>query len=171
MKILSGGQTGVDRAALDAALAAGIAYAGWCPQGGWAEDLPRAPGLLARYPKLQETPGTDPLQRTEWNVRDADRLLVLIDGTGLEASKGTIAARAFAARLGRPYLLSISTQRMHWGGQLPSWACPMRERRSASPVRVKAKRRASTPRRNRCYAPLWPPVLERLTISNMTGAI
>lgn len=105
MKILSGGQTGVDRAALDAALAAGIAYAGWCPQGGWAEDLPDSPGLLAHYPKLQETPGTDPLQRTEWNVRDADRLLVLIDGTGLEASKGTIAARAFAARLGRPYLL------------------------------------------------------------------
>ena len=41
--IISGGQTGVDRAALDVAMALGIAYGGWCPQGGWAEDFPRRP--------------------------------------------------------------------------------------------------------------------------------
>jgi hypothetical protein len=52
MKLLSGGQSGVDRAALDAALARGIEYGGWCPRGGWAEDFQRPPGLLARYPKL-----------------------------------------------------------------------------------------------------------------------
>ncbi|HEY6920163.1 MAG TPA: putative molybdenum carrier protein, partial [Methyloceanibacter sp.] len=69
VKILSGGQTGVDRAALDAAIERGIACGGWCPKGGWAEDMPRPPGVLARYPMLQETPLGDHVQRTEWNVR------------------------------------------------------------------------------------------------------
>src|SRR6516164_2818435 len=44
MKLLSGGQSGVDRAVLDAAIARGIAYAGWCPKGGRAEDFPAPPG-------------------------------------------------------------------------------------------------------------------------------
>ena len=72
MKLLSGGQSGVDRAVLDVALARGIAYGGWCPKGGWAEDCPTPPGLLTKYPRLKETPLADPAQRTEWNVRDAD---------------------------------------------------------------------------------------------------
>ena len=70
LKLLSGGQTGVDRAALDAAIDKGVACGGWCPKGGWAEDMPRPPGPLAFYPMLQETPLSDPIQRTEWNVRD-----------------------------------------------------------------------------------------------------
>jgi hypothetical protein len=74
IKLLSGGQSGVDRAVLDVALARGIAYGGWCPKGGWAEDFPKPPGVLAKYPQLAETPLVDPAQRTEWNVRDADAL-------------------------------------------------------------------------------------------------
>ena len=50
MKIISGGQTGIDRAALDAAIEMGVDYGGWCPKGGWAEDFRKPPGLLARYP-------------------------------------------------------------------------------------------------------------------------
>jgi hypothetical protein len=103
MKILSGGQTGVDRAALDAAMECGINYGGWCPQGGWAEDLPNPPGLLARYPHLRETPLADPLQRTEWNGRDAGRLLILTDHRGITISKGTMAARDFAVKYGKPH--------------------------------------------------------------------
>src|SRR5581483_11936953 len=64
VKILSGGQTGVDRAALDAAITRGLPCGGWCPKGGWAEDMPGPPGLLALYPMLQETPLGDPAQRT-----------------------------------------------------------------------------------------------------------
>ena len=46
MKIISGGQTGVDRAALDVAIERGVPWGGWCPKGGWAEDFPEPPGLL-----------------------------------------------------------------------------------------------------------------------------
>ena len=50
LTIVSGGQTGVDRAALDVAIELGIPYRGWCPKGGWAEDMPNPPGVLALYP-------------------------------------------------------------------------------------------------------------------------
>jgi hypothetical protein len=72
LRIVSGGQTGVDRAALDVAVALGMPYCGWCPRGGWAEDMPEPPGVLARYPRLEETPSEDPAQRTRWNVRDSE---------------------------------------------------------------------------------------------------
>jgi len=71
-QVVSGGQTGVDRAALDVASELGLPCGGWCPQGRKAEDGP----LVSRYP-LKETPSADYFQRTEWNVRDSDGTLVL----------------------------------------------------------------------------------------------
>jgi hypothetical protein len=103
--IISGGQTGVDRAALDVAIARGIAYGGWCPQGGWAEDFPEPPGLLAQYPHLCETPSRDPAQRTEWNVRDSDACLILVDAGGVAVSGGTALAEKLAAHYGKPLLV------------------------------------------------------------------
>jgi len=111
MKILSGGQSGVDRAALDAALARDLEYGGWCPRGGWAEDYPHPPGLLARYPKLAETPLADPAQRTEWNVHDADACLIIIEARGLAVSHGTMLAREQAARYGKPIFMLNSARR------------------------------------------------------------
>ena len=67
IKIVSGGQTGAERAALDWALAHGVECGGWCPKGRKAEDGPIDP----KYP-LKETPSASYLQRTEWNVRDSD---------------------------------------------------------------------------------------------------
>ncbi|XSG82681.1 MAG: putative molybdenum carrier protein [Methyloligella sp. ZOD6] len=98
VQVITGGQTGVDRAALDVALEDDIDYGGWCPRGGWAEDMTEPPGLLAAYPKLKETPSDDPAQRTEWNVRDADAVLLITDGSGLSASKGTALAESFAEK-------------------------------------------------------------------------
>lgn len=95
-KVISGGQTGVDRAALDVALAKGFACGGWCPLGRLAEDGPLAP----RYP-LAETPTADYAQRTEWNVRDSDGTLLLTTGP-LEG--GTALTASVARRLGRPTL-------------------------------------------------------------------
>jgi hypothetical protein len=105
MKIVSGGQTGVDRAALDVAIERGIAWGGWCPKGGWAEDLTKPPGLLARYRHLKETPLTHPLQRTEWNVRDSDATLIIIGGEGLSVSIGTKRAHQWARQHGKPFLI------------------------------------------------------------------
>lgn len=105
--IVTGGQTGVDRAALNVAAALTIPYAGFCPRGGWAEDLPQPPGLLARYPLLRETPSADPAQRTEWNVRDSDAVLILAVGSGLAASPGTSLAHAYAARSGKPMMVIV----------------------------------------------------------------
>jgi Circularly permutated YpsA SLOG family len=105
LKIIAGGQSGVDRAALDAAIALGLPYGGWCPRGGWAEDFPRPPGLLARYPQLKETPSSDPAQRTEWNIRDADATLILLAAGGLAASPGTALGRALAEKYGKPLLV------------------------------------------------------------------
>jgi Circularly permutated YpsA SLOG family len=106
MRIISGGQSGVDRAALDAALALGVAYGGWCPAGGWAEDSPEPPGVLQKYPLLRPTPLADPAQRTEWNVRDADATLILIESGGLAASQGTMLARAVAQKYRKPLLVA-----------------------------------------------------------------
>jgi hypothetical protein len=96
-KIVSGGQTGVDRAALDVALELGLACGGWCPKDRKAEDGPLAP----RYP-LTETPSAEYAQRTEWNVRDSDGTLVLTRG---ELRGGTAQTVEVAARLGRPHLV------------------------------------------------------------------
>jgi hypothetical protein len=71
VKLVSGGQTGADRAALDFALAHGIPHGGWCPAGRRAEDGP----IAGRY-DLKETPDSNYEQRTEWNVRDSDGTVV-----------------------------------------------------------------------------------------------
>jgi hypothetical protein len=105
LTIVSGGQTGVDRAALDVAIALGLPYRGWCPRGGWAEDRPNPPGVLTLYPELRETPEADPRQRTEWNVHDCDRLMVLVDRAGLSVSKGTAFALDCAKALAKPHIV------------------------------------------------------------------
>ncbi len=94
-KIVSGGQTGADRAALDAGLAAGLAVGGWCPRGRGAED-----GVIpSRYP-LEETPREALIQRTEWNVRDSDGTLILNLG---ELEGGTLKTIEFAVSHGKPF--------------------------------------------------------------------
>ena len=105
MKLISGGQSGVDRAVLDVAIERGIDYGGWCPKDGWAEDCPEPPGLLARYPRLKETPLADPAQRTEWNVRDADACMIAVDAGGIDASAGTMLAQDLAHRYRKPLLI------------------------------------------------------------------
>lgn len=97
-KIVSGGQTGVDRAALDAAQAMDVPVGGWCPQGRRAEDGP----IDLRYP-LQETPSAEYAQRTAWNVRDSDGTLILVR----EAAEGGTALTVREARRREKPLLQI----------------------------------------------------------------
>lgn len=96
-KIVSGGQSGADVAALDWALAEGVPHGGWCPKGRKSED-----GLIdARY-QLIETPDSKYLQRTEWNVRDSDATLIFTLSTKLDG--GSKKTAEFAQALGKPYL-------------------------------------------------------------------
>lgn len=69
--IVSGGQTGVDRACLAWAIRHGVQHGGWCPRGRLAEDGE----IPVRY-RLSETPSARPAQRTEWNVTDSDATVI-----------------------------------------------------------------------------------------------
>jgi len=104
-RVISGGQSGADRAALDSAIAAGIPYGGWCPRGGWAEDRETPPGIRADYPDLRETPSAETSQRTTWNVRDSDATLLLTRDHPHLRSPGTDLTARAASRLGRPHLV------------------------------------------------------------------
>ncbi len=96
-QIISGGQTGVDRAALDIALELGIPCGGWCPHGRKAED-----GVIpAKYP-LTETSSAEYAQRTARNVHDADATLILVCGP---PSGGTALTVEIARGAQRPYLI------------------------------------------------------------------
>jgi len=95
IKVVSGGQTGVDRAALDAAMDSGIEVGGWCPRGRKALD-----GVIpAKYP-LKETKGASYQTRTKWNVRDSDATLILCLG---EPSGGTALTIKQCEKLGKPF--------------------------------------------------------------------
>ena len=93
-KIISGGQTGVDRGALDACLSLGLPCGGWCPRGRRAEDG----RIAAKYP-LQETSSPAYNERTRRNIQDSDGTLiityekVLRGGTRLTASYAEIIHR------------------------------------------------------------------------------
>lgn len=107
-RIVSGGQSGVDRAALDFAVAQGLGYGGWVPRGGAAEDLADPPGVLEYFPQLRETPTNDPAHRTEWNVRDSDATLIVRPGDVV--SPGTDATLAEAERQAKPHLVTDGQQ-------------------------------------------------------------
>lgn len=93
-KIISGGQTGVDRAALDFALENKFPCGGWCPRGRKAEDGP----IDRRYP-LKESSSENYEERTLWNVRDSDGTLILTFG---RPTAGTAMTINLARELGKP---------------------------------------------------------------------
>jgi hypothetical protein len=96
-KIVSGGQTGADRSALDWARKHGFAHGGWCPNGRLAED-----GAIHTAYRLQETPSPGYLQRTEWNVRDSCGTVIF---SVLEVlTGGSLATQKFAELHKKPCL-------------------------------------------------------------------
>ena len=97
MKIVSGGQTGVDRAALDAALKSGFAAGGWCPAGRVAED-----GIIPdKYP-VKELPNSGYRQRTKMNVTDSDGTVIIYFDYPSGGTKQTI---NFCIQENKPYVL------------------------------------------------------------------
>jgi hypothetical protein len=105
-KIVSGVQTGADRAALDWALAPGVPCGGWCPKDRKAEDGP----IDARYP-LKETSSASYIQRTEWNVRDSDAtILFSIEPT---LTGGSLRTMEFARKHRRVHLHLCAADTKH----------------------------------------------------------
>jgi hypothetical protein len=97
MRIVSGGQTGADRAALDAALELGLEAGGWVPLGRQAED-----GIIPeRFPNLQEAESELPAVRTELNVRDSDATVIFSHG---DLTNGSALTELLARKLAKPLL-------------------------------------------------------------------
>lgn len=113
-QIISGGQSGADRAALDVALALGIPAGGWCPAGRRAED-----GVIpARYP-LTETTSAIHAVRTRANVRTGDGTLVFNLG---ELDGGTLLTATYAAGRGRPcFLVQLDEPGHPTPAELAAW--------------------------------------------------
>jgi hypothetical protein len=114
-RIVSGGQSGVDRAALEVGRRCSIPIGGWCPAGGRAEDLTDPPGIRSAFPELVETGSADASVRTRWNVRDSDATLILVRAD--VASPGTRLTAEVAEELGRPFLVAD----VHDVEQVRSW--------------------------------------------------
>ena len=96
-KIISGAQTGVDRAGIDAAIESGVDYGGWLPHGRKAED-----GIVPKeYTKLQEIIGGNYPERTKQNVIDSDGTVIF--GYG-RLTTGSALTRKFAKQYNKPYL-------------------------------------------------------------------
>jgi len=102
IKIVSGGQTGVDRAALDAALEFNIECGGWCPKGRKSED-----GTIPEHYPLIELPGADYLKRTRQNVIDSDGTVIIYFES---LSGGTEKTVKFCMTQKKPYLLIDATE-------------------------------------------------------------
>jgi hypothetical protein len=98
IKIVSGGQTGVDRAGLDFAIQHGFAHGGWCPHGRLAED-----GVIPPIYKLRETDSAEYDERTEKNVVDSDATLIV--AREKELSSGTAFTKICAEQHRRPLLV------------------------------------------------------------------
>ena len=97
LSIVTGGQSGVDRAAMDVAQKFNLPLGGWCPRGRWAEDGP----IPESYP-LRECDSEVPAVRTELNVIDSDGTLII---TCEGPKDGTPLTLECAQKHGRPYLV------------------------------------------------------------------
>lgn len=95
-KIISGGQTGADRAALDVAIKLGIPHGGWIPKGRRTEN-----GILPDKYQLKEMPTASYPKRTERNILDSDGTLIFSRGA---LSRGSALTRRIAKKLDKPFM-------------------------------------------------------------------
>jgi hypothetical protein len=111
-RVVSGGQTGADRAALEWAIAHGVPHGGWCPQGRIAEG-----GIIPAQYQVTELPSGGYRQRTKANVRDSDATLIL--SIESELTGGSRQTLIFAKQLAKPWLHLHPG--MDWRSALRAW--------------------------------------------------
>jgi len=112
-QIVSGGQTGVDQGALDAAIASGMKHGGWCPAGRRCET-----GPIPEHYRLQEHSSAYYPDRTEQNVIDSDATLIVYRQT---ISGGTALTQRLCRRIGKPFLRVAIDHRSNAQEQIISW--------------------------------------------------
>ena len=100
-KIIAGGQTGIDRAALDVAIELNIPHGGWCPQGRLAELGQTIPEKYL----LQETKTSDYSERTKLNIQDSDGTLILVPELPLTIKDGTLLTIKQVEEKNKPHLI------------------------------------------------------------------
>ena len=130
-KVISGGQTGADRAGLDWASKHGLNHGGWCPKGRRSEDGP----IDERYP-LTETATSGYLERTEWNVRDSDATVIFTMTEKLDG--GSKKTAEFASKLQKPWL--HIHPRVH-----PKYLARFLKKYHVSTLNIAGKRESSAP--------------------------
>ena len=105
-QVISGGQTGVDQAALSIAQEAGLTIGGWCPKGGLDAN---GVCILDTYPTLKQTTTTDPNERTKLNIDDSDGTLIIVPRLPLPESivDGTRLTIEYATQQKKPHLIMM----------------------------------------------------------------
>ena len=140
-QVVSGGQTGVDRAGLDAAISLGIPHGGWCPEGRRAED-----GTIPEHYQLHEVAGKDYAIRTRINVEDSDRTLILFEDS---MSRGTGLTAKNAERLGRPLCTVDVIEFLEWDearfGEEIGNVCDWLEENEIATLNIAGPRESSSP--------------------------
>ncbi len=132
--IISGGQSGVDRAALDFALENGINCGGWCPIGRLAED-----GIIPEKYPLKETTTSDYEERTRMNVSGSDGTIIIYED---EMDKGTLFTLDVASSMRKPvFIVQLSFDQTFDKEQLNSWI----EQNSISTLNIAGPRESSSP--------------------------
>ena len=116
-KVISGGQTGADRGALEAALKAGFAYGGLVPKGRLAEDG----CVTAKFTAMEEADTEDYRFRTRWNAEHSDATLILAFSDQLEG--GTQRTRQYCMNARKPYFVDNPNPPASDGDQLAVFKC------------------------------------------------
>jgi hypothetical protein len=153
--VISGGQTGVDQAALRAARDCGIAIGGWCPPGRACDGgviPPEFPFRETPVDRSPDAPHVPRSQRTQWNVRDADATLILHDARSGTSDPGTDLTARFATDYARPLLICDVADARACDSHRAVALATTPSARSTSPVPASEPHRASATPRMRCCA-------------------
>jgi hypothetical protein len=120
LKVVSGGQTGVDQAGLFIASEVGLEIGGWCPKGGLDENKI---DIRKQFPSLVEATTANPDERTKLNIRDSDGTLIIVPSWPLleKIKDGTLLTIAEAQRLKKPYLIFSLTDKEHNSNIIKKW--------------------------------------------------
>jgi hypothetical protein len=156
-QIISGGQTGVDQAALAVASELGLKVGGWCPNGGLDE---KGNCILKRYPSMKQTKTINPEVRTKLNIETSDGTLIIVPSLPLpeKIKDGTLLTINHVKEKKKPYLI-ISLDQTDSIEQFKNWLI---EHNTISVLNVAGPRESNWPGINKLATELLRDMIKRL---------